>query len=160
MHEQFFIHSGIKGMKWGIRKYQNPDGTYTELGKKRRRQFDKAFNPSVKKGKDKAPISPAEDVFKKTGSAIEDAGKIADIVGRRKRYEETNKKLSKMSDKEIKDAVSRMNLEQQYRDAIDKQATANGRITASDILTVAGATVGIAAGLAGIASTIHNIKKG
>lgn len=28
-------HYGVKGMHWGIRRYQNPDGTLTELGKKR-----------------------------------------------------------------------------------------------------------------------------
>lgn len=28
-------HFGIKGQKWGIRRYQNEDGTYTELGKER-----------------------------------------------------------------------------------------------------------------------------
>lgn len=27
------IHSGIKGQKWGVRKYQNPDGTLTPEGK-------------------------------------------------------------------------------------------------------------------------------
>ena len=30
-------HYGVKGQKWGQRNYQNPDGTYTELGKERRR---------------------------------------------------------------------------------------------------------------------------
>lgn len=30
-------HYGIKGQKWGKRRYQNEDGTYTEEGKKRRR---------------------------------------------------------------------------------------------------------------------------
>lgn len=30
-------HYGIKGQKWGVRRYQNPDGTYTELGKKIRK---------------------------------------------------------------------------------------------------------------------------
>lgn len=28
-------HSGIKGMKWGIRRYQNADGTLTDAGKVR-----------------------------------------------------------------------------------------------------------------------------
>ena len=31
-------HYGIKGMKWGVRRYQNKDGTYTNAGKKRRSQ--------------------------------------------------------------------------------------------------------------------------
>lgn len=28
-------HHGIKGQKWGVRRFQNPDGTRTEAGKKR-----------------------------------------------------------------------------------------------------------------------------
>jgi hypothetical protein len=34
-------HHGIQGMKWGIRRYQNEDGTYTEAGKKRRAKTEK-----------------------------------------------------------------------------------------------------------------------
>lgn len=26
-------HSGVKGQKWGVRRYQNPDGTLTPAGK-------------------------------------------------------------------------------------------------------------------------------
>ena len=29
-------HHGVRGMKWGIRRYQNENGSYTAAGKKRR----------------------------------------------------------------------------------------------------------------------------
>lgn len=32
--ETYLMHYGVKGMKWGVRRYQNYDGTLTELGKK------------------------------------------------------------------------------------------------------------------------------
>ena len=31
----WIAHHGIKGQKWGVRRYQNPDGTLTEAGKRR-----------------------------------------------------------------------------------------------------------------------------
>lgn len=34
-------HYGIKGMKWGRRRYQNPDGTLTAAGKKRAAKGEK-----------------------------------------------------------------------------------------------------------------------
>lgn len=44
-------HYGTKGQKWGIRNYQNTDGTYTEEGKRRRRknQSDE-YDTSTAKG--------------------------------------------------------------------------------------------------------------
>lgn len=34
-------HYGLKGQKWGIRRFQNSDGTYTEAGKKRYKKDQK-----------------------------------------------------------------------------------------------------------------------
>lgn len=31
----YLAHHGIKGQKWGVRRFQNPDGTLTEEGKRR-----------------------------------------------------------------------------------------------------------------------------
>ena len=38
--EDEIYHHGIKGMKWGVRRYQNKDGTLTAAGKKRRKSED------------------------------------------------------------------------------------------------------------------------
>lgn len=45
-------HYGIKGMKWGIRRYQNPDGSLTKEGKKRaRKEVRDDNNEAFEKGK-------------------------------------------------------------------------------------------------------------
>ena len=44
-------HHGIKGMKWGVRRYQNKDGTYTKAGKRNNfKKIEKAYINDIKTG--------------------------------------------------------------------------------------------------------------
>lgn len=50
----YIQHYGIKGMKWGVRRYQNKDGTLTAEGKKR----------EAAKDADRAEIEDRKEAYK------------------------------------------------------------------------------------------------
>ena len=55
-HNELY-HHGIKGQKWGVRRFQNPDGSLTTKGKKRFSkliELDKQYEEAVNKSRDAA----------------------------------------------------------------------------------------------------------
>lgn len=50
------FHHGVKGQKWGVRRYQNPDGTHTDLGRKRDRARGNVFISGTSKLQDKSSM--------------------------------------------------------------------------------------------------------
>lgn len=70
--DSYIYHHGIKGMKWGVRRYQNEDGSLTPAGKKR---ISKKYKNLVKK--------TARDQNRQAGRMyIETNNKTADYMNR------------------------------------------------------------------------------
>lgn len=40
-YNDYLMHFGIKGMRWGVRRYQNKDGSLTEEGRKHVNNYEK-----------------------------------------------------------------------------------------------------------------------
>ena len=55
-------HHGIKGMKWGIRRFQNVDGTLTAEGKKRYGTAEKMYYERAKEARKKANRSAVANI--------------------------------------------------------------------------------------------------
>jgi len=49
-NELYIYHHGVKGQKWGVRRYQNKDGTLTEEGKRRKNIHGNTDDIIVKRG--------------------------------------------------------------------------------------------------------------
>ena len=186
--EQYLIHHGILGQKWGVRRYQNKDGSLTSAGQKRygaggnfskaekksaklgkdlknriRRNkqgggLEDAFEPTVKIGKDKEKISPAEKITKDSKRAIDETKNAMEAAHKLKNI---NKKTdySQMTNKEIQERINRLNLEKQLR-TLEQEDTSKGYEVAMNILSVLGSTLGVAVGVLGVVSTVNKLKNG
>ena len=109
-------HHGIPGMKWGIRRFQNKDGSLTSAGKKRKSLKDTVKEYSAAKKK-KASLEKA----RKTRAANKKAAEE-----REEKIKSGKIKARNMTDAELKKRIERLNLEKTYNDAV-KNAPAQYR---------------------------------
>lgn len=71
-------HDGIKGQQWGLRRFQNPDGTYTEEGKRRKREYNRlARHPGNKKNKKLRKVS--DEVLEAYMERLEKEKRVSDL---------------------------------------------------------------------------------
>lgn len=59
LDDKYLKHYGITGMKWGVRRYQNPDGSLTDAGRKR---YGKYINKSAKRKNSRVHEEILEDI--------------------------------------------------------------------------------------------------
>lgn len=123
-------HHGVLGMKWGVRRYQNSDGSLTAAGRKRYTNPDGALN---KKGK-KFYAKESERLRKERKNLTAQkhtAEKFAKLDAKRKANAELKnqlnpkketkaetpkkKSISEMTDEELNAAINRARMEDTYR---------------------------------------------
>lgn len=193
-------HHGIKGQKWGVRRFQNKDGTRTAAGKRREKEnlssmsdqelrdkinrmnLEKRYynlsngrsssgldvaGKTVKAGSSASQI--AEKIYKAKGkgsSATDVVSKSFDTASKTVTAAKTIKNttrtkkvdLSSMSDQELRERVNRMDLEQQYS-SLKKETVSKGRVSASQVLDVAGSVLAVGASATTLGLTIYKIVK-
>lgn len=116
-------HWGIKGMKWGIRRYQNKDGSLTPAGRKRYSEEEARLKEREKsiKGKEKAAARQAKLDAKKAELDAREAalkkGKTATSNAQDAPAKAKAKTMKDMTDDELREHTTRMQLEKQYIDA-------------------------------------------
>lgn len=100
-------HHGIKDQKWGLRRFQNPDGSLTPAGRER-------YGVGKKRG-----VAGAEGESKSGESASSQKS------GANKTQGKSSRSVIAMTDDELRSRINRLNMEEQYSNLVARQKQRN-----------------------------------
>ena len=170
MNQNELYHFGVKGMKWGERRYQNKDGSLTVAGQRR---YDRDVAANAKRKKDKRlpeeglkdPKRWAREDNERTKGLVDATSRLNNDLKNanreslnRAKHNRPKMDLSNMTDKEMRDQINRAILERQYNDIFAPQKVSKGREFVSDALEIAGSTLAITSSALAIASAIKDLN--
>ena len=141
--ENELMHWGIKGMKWGVRRYQNKDGSLTPAGKKR-------YDKEMAKLKEEEKIAKNKLRTQAKLNKLDEKRKEIEALKSGKPIAKSTKQHSKpsvkdMSDEELRQTVNRLLMEQQYSKLNPQQVSAGQKFVKkvmNDVVAPAATEVG------------------
>lgn len=173
-------HHGIKGQKWGVRRFQNRDGSYTEAGKQRAKKqaeseplsdeelakrvrrltMEKQYSKLSKEATPQSKLEKSKKVVDSTSDLVTQAKKLNQQLSSTPTVQKPRLDLSKMTDQELRTQINRELLERQYNDLFAKPETVSkGRDYVTETLETAGAVLAVGSSALSIALAIKGLKK-
>ena len=173
MDHMELYHHGVKGQRWGIRRYQNKYGSLTAAGQKR---YDRDIRENNAKKKDnrikdleetgpdpkrwvKEDLKRSKDVVDTNATLVKELKKIEESTTSKPKAKRLN--LENMSDKELRDKINRELLEQQYNKLfadISPAQVSRGREILRNTLETAGSVLAITGSALSVALAIKELR--
>nr|DAF18957.1 MAG TPA: hypothetical protein [Caudoviricetes sp.] len=139
MNNLYLQHHGVLGMRWGVRRNNSSGSSGEPSGFGR-------FRRNVNANDMVSMINNSRTINNETSKIVKN------------RSTNKHKKTAEhMSNKELQDAINRMNLEKQFS-TLSAEKTTAGKISAMDVLDTVGTVLTIAGAAAGLYGTVKSVS--
>lgn len=131
--EEELKHWGVLGMKWGVRRYQNKDGSLTAAGRKKLKKESDALKEEERTLKKRKATQAKIDKLNAKKKELDEQKRELDGNGKKKKSEPARKNAKDMSDDELVKAINRKRLEDTYNQ-LHPEKVSKGKALVKDFM--------------------------